>query len=225
MRTIPKDTHGALTFCQVHGPQWAEHAEAIGTSPELVAQLAALTEAAKVALSEQSAAQQAAQAATTRAHQAVDEMRNLAQSILLQVRAKAKVAGVGVYPLASISPPDKGSPLAPPGEPYAFAVELQQVGILTLTWQCRNPRGSEGTQYYVSRKIGDAPYAPLGITGKRKFIDETLPAGTARVTYKVQAVRSTGAGPSAEFPLSLGNTGDMPKGMIMPRTTQLTVAA
>jgi hypothetical protein len=225
MRTIPRDTSGKIAFCRTHLEPWAENATLIGTSPEQVAELAARIEAADQARREQGAAKQAAQAATLRLQMAVDAMDNLAQSIVQQVRAKASVTGGDtVYVAASISPPDKGSPLAEPGQPYGFAVELQQVGILTLTWKCKNPRGSAGTMYHVSRKIGDEPFKFIGSNGKKTFVDRTLPAGTPRVIYKVQAVRSTGAGDSAEFPLSLGNPGGIPIGM-MPRTTQLTVAA
>ncbi len=42
------------------------------------------------------------------------------------------------------------------GLPSRFAVQLQATGSLTLTWECKNPRGSEGTIYQVWRRLHTA---------------------------------------------------------------------
>ena len=41
-------------------------------------------------------------------------------------------------------------------------------------------------------------------TGKKHFTDETLPPGTAEVTYLIQAIRSTATGRVASFTVPLG---------------------
>ena len=61
MRLIPKDKVGKITFCQVHVPLWQENADRLELDPQIVAMLAADTEAAYIAFQEQRAAQQAAQ--------------------------------------------------------------------------------------------------------------------------------------------------------------------
>jgi hypothetical protein len=69
-------------------------------------------------------------------------------------------------------------------------------------------RGAVGTTYHVWRRIGPSgPFTCLGATGVKKFVDETLPQGLAQVTYQIQAVRSTKAGPWARFDVNFG-TGD-----------------
>ena len=50
----------------------------------------------------------------------------------------------------------------------------------------------------------------LGWTGKKLFVDGTLPAGTAQVAYQVQAVRSTAVGEWAYYNVSFGTTGGLP---------------
>lgn len=99
------------------------------------------------------------------------------------------------------------APRPAPGTPFKFAVGLSGDGSLTLTWKCNNPRGASGTIYQVWRRIGTlttAPFIYLGGVGAKRFIDNTLPAGTALTTYQVQAVRSTAAGPFAQFNVSFG---------------------
>jgi hypothetical protein len=49
---------------------------------------------------------------------------------------------------------------------------------------------------------GEATY--IGGCGSRYFIDSTVPAGTSSVTYQMQAVRSTKAGPWATFNVQFG---------------------
>jgi hypothetical protein len=78
-------------------------------------------------------------------------------------------------------------------------------GALTLTWECKNPRGSAGTMYQVSRQIGpDGPVEPLGTIGKKRLVDTTLPAGSTNIRYLVQSLRSTRVGQVGEFTVKIG---------------------
>jgi hypothetical protein len=59
--------------------------------------------------------------------------------------------------------------------------------------------------YMIYRRLGAAgAFESLGGVGEKKFHDTTIPAGTASVTYKIQAVRSTAVGDWAEFNVNFG---------------------
>ncbi len=95
-------------------------------------------------------------------------------------------------------------PLGSLGKPSDLAVSLQETGALDLSWKCSSPRAS-GMTYQVYRRIGaDGAFEYLGGTGEKKFTDNTLPAGSAQVTYQIQAVRSTAVGPWAQFNVNFG---------------------
>ena len=94
---------------------------------------------------------------------------------------------------------------ASPGTPFRFESTISINGVVTTKWKCENPKGTQGTLYQVYRRIGETgEYAYLGGVGEKKFVDAAIPAGTASVTYQVQAVRSTAAGEWALHTVQLG---------------------
>jgi hypothetical protein len=213
MRLVPESNVGKIQFFEVHLEPWTEHAAEIGADPAMVAELAAQTQAAREALIEQQAAQAAARAATLKLRTVVDAMASTGSTIILQVRGRSRMSGNGVYSLAQIASPAEPSPMAPPGTPQRFTVELQPIGWITLRWKCRNPRGAVGTLYHVHRRInagsgaGDA-FEYIGTTGRKTFVDKSIPAGAGAVTYQVQAVRSTASGAVAQFNVTFGMSGN-----------------
>ena len=46
----------------------------------------------------------------------------------------------------------------------------------------------------------------LGQTGEKMFLDDTIPPGSAVISYKIQAVRSTKAGAAAEHIVNFGGS-------------------
>ena len=207
MRTVPPTVSDKITFYQAHLAVWTEHADAIGTSPEAVEALEALTTAAFDAVAEQRRAQEKAQSATLKAQMAVEALSAAGATIIAGIRATASRNGDGVYQLASITPPAKPAPIGPPGTPTSFTSRLLNEGAIELKWKCPNPAGATGTIYQVWRRIdslGETAFAYIGGTGTRKFVDATLPAGTGSVTYQLQAVRSTQAGPWAQYNVTFG---------------------
>jgi hypothetical protein len=204
MRAVPRNTTGKIEFYKLRLAKWAEHAEQLGLTEQLVAELADATEAAREADRAQRAAAQAARAATQIRDNAIEKMATLGATMIKQIRVQAERQGQQTYSLALMSPPEKPSPLGAPGEPYAFTFELGQTGWLTLRFKCKNPRGSVGTMYHVSRRINlQGKFEYLGSAGETKFIDTSLPAGATSVEYKVQAVRSTAAGPAGRYSINL----------------------
>jgi len=80
--------------------------------------------------------------------------------------------------------------------------------------------------YQVSRQFdASGPFQLLGVTGKKRMTDATVPAGTAVVTYEVRAVRSTAIGPVAQFVVHFGNRGNLPAAFHPNRRDATTIAA
>lgn len=101
------------------------------------------------------------------------------------------------------------APRPDPGTPNRFKAELGSDGSLTLAWKCNNPPRTSGTIYQVWRRIGaTGEFQYLNGTGMKKFVDNTIPAGTSQITYQIQAVRSTAVGPWAQFNVTFGVTGE-----------------
>jgi predicted secreted protein len=96
------------------------------------------------------------------------------------------------------------------GKSYEFTVHLEENGTLTFKWKCNNPVGCTGVQYQVWRKIGMGEFEYIGGCGSKLFIDNTVPAGSANITYQMQATRSTAVGPWAQFNVNFGVNGNVP---------------
>jgi hypothetical protein len=205
---LPATKIARIEFCEAHNTPFSSNAVAIGTTVLATTDLATKTVAARAAFNAQQAAQNAAKAATNDYKIAVNAMTTAVADILKQIKAKAAITGPSVYSLAEIPAPAIPSPRPAPGKPTGFVVTLEENGALTLKWKCPNPAGSSGTLYQVFRRntpTGDFNY--LGASGTKSFVDATIPAGSGGVTYQIQAVRSTIAGPLAQFNVNFGVSG------------------
>jgi hypothetical protein len=208
MSLVPDTTQGKLTFFQARAAGWVARADEIGATPAAAAAVADRLAAARAKYDAAYAAREAARNATAELKAAVRDLMRAGADVVKQVRAKAAVEGDGVYSLALIPPPAAPSRIPAPGLPTGFTATLLPDGALKLRWKCPNPANAVGTVYQVSRRIGDAggggPFVAAGVVGKRTFVDTTLPAGTASVTYEVVAVRSTATGVAARFVVNFG---------------------
>jgi hypothetical protein len=205
---LPPNALEKVQFCENHTAPWTTNATAIGTTTTAVTDLTTKTTAARAAFNAQQSAQQVAMAATSAYLAAVKTMASAASDIIKSVKVKAATAGSSVYDLAQIPAPALPSPKAAPGQPTDFTVTLDATGVLNLGWKCPNPVGTSGTIYQVWRRASPtADFTYVGGTGTKSFIDATLPAGSAAVTYQIQAVRSTAVGPWAQFNVNFGISG------------------
>ncbi|HYE61181.1 MAG TPA: hypothetical protein VD997_04225 [Phycisphaerales bacterium] len=75
----------------------------------------------------------------------------------------------------------------------------------TLTHPPTQPTGSGGF-YSVSRKLtGESVFTLIGNSGKKFYVDSTIPAGVAGATYIVQGWRGQTAGtPSNQLTIQFG---------------------
>lgn len=209
MRRVPKDISGAISFYSNHLSVWTDHSTEIGSTPEQVADFGVKLAAATDAYQAQLAAQASAQAATATLHNALEALAISGGAILQQIGTKARTGGVPIYALANVDPPAAPSPRPAPGKVIQLKTQLQGDGSLVLVWKCQRDGGrSGGTMYQIYRADGlQSPFQFLGVTGKKKFIDTTIPPGGGGVReflYKIIPIRSTKTGPPAEFPIPFG---------------------
>lgn len=229
MHLVPETRVGKITFYRIRLPYWAEDPASIGLTPESVDQLQSLADEAKAAYEAHYAAEQAAKSATATFHDAVKRMHAGGAGIvggaamIQSIKAYANTTGdKDVYARAMIDAPAKpgraGS--APrPGTPNSFRFSVDQTGELKLIWKCKHPSGSVGTTYWVRRKLDGGDFVHVGIVGEKKFLDLTLPPGTKTCTYEVTALRSTGKGKPACYPIEFGSA--YPMSIINEQTRRL----
>jgi hypothetical protein len=205
---LPRTALAKVEFFENHDPTWATNAVAIGTTAAAVTALTTKTTAARAAFNAQQLAQEQAKAATQTFKDAVAAMTGAGTDIIKQVKAKAATDGNSIYTLALLPVPAIPAPIPAPGTPTNFIVELSQGGALTLRWKCANPAGSQGTMYQVSRRVGTTgAFNVVGASGTKQFLDDTVPAGVASVTYRIVAIRSTAQGAEALFTVNFGVSG------------------
>ncbi len=211
MGVVPDSRLGKIEFYEAHalaGGPWAANAAAIGLTPASVTALGTLTTAARTAFNAAEAARQSAKSATQAFYDAVRAMHSgpgAGQDMIDTIRNFAETKNMpNVYVLAQIPPPADPSTAPPPGTPFEFRVSLLQNGALELKWKCNNPSGTQGTIYEVKRSIGGGALNFVGATGVKSFTDDTLPSGSAPVTYQITAVRSTARGNPAQFTVNFG---------------------
>lgn len=227
MGIVPERLSEKVMFFQSRLGVFAAHAAEIGLSEEDVADLEAKVAAARAAALAQDQAQSAARAATSRYNAAVAALGEAGATAIMKIRTRAESTGdVGVYTLSTIPPIAARSPMPAPGTPTELKSRLGGNGSLILEWKCKNPRGSMGTVYAVSRQVGDGgPFVYLATVGEKRFVDETIPAGATRLNYRIQAMRSTKVGPANEFPITFGSNGMAPLPKFQSATPPAIIAA
>jgi hypothetical protein len=207
MSTTPRKVVDRIQWCEDHHDPFNDNAVAIGTTVSAVTDLQTKTATARDAYNTAQQTRQAAEAATTALGVAVDVMDVAVASILKQIRAKADLAGPGIFALANVPPNATPSPIGAPGTPSNFKIELQQSGAVTLKFKCKNPAGSTGIQYNIRRRVnggGSSAFVGIGQTGIKSWTDATIPAGSTSVTYEITASRSTSVGSPAFFDVNFG---------------------
>jgi len=205
MSVMPDTRLAKIEFCEQHLSTFSANAVAIGTSAAAVADLTTKTEAARAARQAAFEARNAAKALTLDYHEKVAVMSAAVANIISQIKTQAGITGPSVYTLAQIPAPATPTPVGPLAKPDNFAVALLENGALKLTWKCAQPKSASGVTYQIWRRIGTTgAFVSLGGTGAKEFTDSTVPAGSASVTYQLQATRSTSIGPWAQFTVNFG---------------------
>lgn len=210
MSTYPTSPRSALLeWCQAHEDLWVTNATSIGLTVPQANAFKDATDAAAAASLAQEQAKQAAKVATQTAEAAFESLRSSVGDTVKLIRAYAINATdpLNVYNLAQIQPPAPPSPAPPPAQPTNLNVSLDpSEGYLMLSWKAENPTGTSGTSYMIKRKLPtESTFTFIGVSGTKKFVDETLVAGPDSVQYTVQGTRANQVGPvSPIFTVSFG---------------------
>ena len=208
MSTIPLSYPEAIDWCTDHVANWPNDPTVIGLDAARVAQLAALTQAASTAQATARQLDEDKKAAFAAYHEAAKAMRDYASQSVGIIRGFAKASDNpgAVYSEAQIPAPADPAPAPTPGVPTNFRATLLQDGSVELAFDCDNG-GEGGVSYEVFRRDGSgqsAPYQFVLNAPERRFVDGTIPAGTASVAYRVVAFRTTGRGNPAVFLVTFG---------------------
>jgi hypothetical protein len=224
MRLLPPSRIARVEFFETRIEPWTARATDLGLTAAELATLAAQAAAARAAFTAQQDAAAAARAATAAFHDALRTLERSGSAAIRTIRNQAAGGAGGgagdpdVYVLARIPPPTTPTRRPRPGKPFDFRATLLPGGTLELTFKCRHAGRGAGTLYEVRRRVnpardalrssrtvaGAARCEVLGLTGRKAFRDDTLPAGAAEVTYEVTAVHSTGRGDSARYTVLIG---------------------
>ena len=209
MSIVPQPKLERLAFYEEHVQPWTSSATSIGLNSTLMTAFTPKVTAARAALTAQLAAKAAAKAATEAFDNAMrtlhDSSGGGAELVRLIKNFAESKNDPNVYVLAQIPAPTPPSAVPPPGTPDTFRAEILPVGSVVLSWKCQNPPGSVGTVYEIQRQLpGQNGFAVLAVVGERSFTDETIPAGSSPVNYRVTAARSTTRGTTAEFTVRFG---------------------
>ena len=210
-----------LAWCQAHTDIFATNAVAIGLTSQQAVDFETLTGDYAAAFGEVEKARIALRLAVDNANNAYTLMRRSMTQAVSDIRffALQQNDPQAIYNLSQVPPRATPSQLPPPGRPNDFSVELlDATGALQLRWKCINPRGTSGTSYIVRRRLpGETTFSFIGVTGERRFVDQTFTAGPDSVEYTVQAQRADRAGiESSVFQINFGLQG--------PGRTQVTTA-
>lgn len=150
----------------------------------------------------QDSAREAAKSATTAASLKFGELRRSVADLVRIIKTFAQTTGNdNVYVLAQVPPPQNPSTVPPPAKPTDLRIALDpSTGAPTITWKAANPRGSSGTSYIIRRRTAaTGAFDFIGVTGTKKFIDNTFFAGPDSVQYTVQGQRSDSSGPVSDI--------------------------
>lgn len=213
MSILPSRIQDLIDFFDMHAPVWATSATSIGLTAAQATAFQALATAAHDAYTAKLAADQASLAATVTLRAAVGDARQSASDLIRIIKAYAENSAKPdvVYNLAQIPPPATPKPAAPPAQPTEIAVSLvPTTGALELRWKAANPAGTSGTSYIVRRREpgGGSEFVFVGVTGEKRFVDDTFMSGPESVEYTVQGQRADSAGPVSEiFTIHFGKQG------------------
>jgi hypothetical protein len=210
--SIPSSPRSAvLVWCQQHTEIWTDEAANIGLSALQASDFKANTSAYAAAVDAVEAAKLALKTAVQNANDLYTPMRRSMTQNITTIRNFADVSNdPNVLVLAAVPPRKDPSQMPPPGQPTDLSVELlSPSGAVQLRWKSQNPPGSQGTSYIIRRRIADTgDFTFVGVTGERRFVDNTFIAGPDSVQYTVQGQRADAAGPESQiFTVRFGRNG------------------
>ncbi|GDX99897.1 hypothetical protein LBMAG48_23010 [Phycisphaerae bacterium] len=204
MSTVPSSPRSAVyDWCEARVDPWRTNAANIGISADQALTFATSVSTYATALSEQNKLKAALEAATRTVGESYTAMRRNMTNAITDIRqyAQQQTDPNTVYELSQVPPRAAAGTAPPPGRPFDFSVQLiDDSGAVQLRWKCENPRGTQGTSYIVRRRLpSETAFTFIGVTGEKRFVDNTFVAGPDSVEYTVQAQRADSAGAASSI--------------------------
>lgn len=134
------------------------------------------------------AARLASKAATLELSEALEIVNQLGGGYIKTIRGKAEsTLDNSVYVKAMIPPPTAPTPSGTPNQPTALSAFIDDEGGVNLGW---NGSTRYSTYFTIWRKLpGESSFAIIGTVGGKKWVDNTVEAGTPYALYYVKAHR------------------------------------
>jgi hypothetical protein len=199
MSIVPRKNEDFLTFLNDRAEIWSDAAPLLGISAANLAQWTTLVTNANTAFSTASKAKNTAKATVDAQNDAFRAARDATAGLIRDIRNTAdRAANPGlIYQTANLPAPQPPSARPAPTQPTDLRAIINPTdGTLTVRWKARD---NEGAVYRIARaSISDTgelgPSQEVGISGKKSFIDETVPVGVAGVVYTVRGQRGQSIG-------------------------------
>ncbi|MFN7439193.1 MAG: hypothetical protein ACK5TV_03285, partial [Phycisphaerales bacterium] len=194
MSIVPDKIEALLTFVNDRSAQWEDQSTLLQIPPaELTLWQNAIT-AATASFDAASKARANAKAATLTQTANITALRRSTARLIAAIRLTAERSSNpdSIYAAALLPPPENPSSRPAPEAATDLRATLDfATGQVTLRWKARNNTGSV---YLVSRASIAAngavgPTVAIGSSGKKSFVDESVPAGVAGVQYTLRAQR------------------------------------
>lgn len=183
---LPPQRGPAVDWITERLAMWTANAASIGLLESEVAAVAALTQQAGTARSAAGTARAESKNKTRDWHDKADEAMDEARELILKIKAFAAASGdPQVWVLSGLSPRDEPGETPAPEVPSDINAELLNQGYIRLSWKGKGPRG---TFYIVKRRLdNEQSYTVIATVTDKNFTDESIPFGTDRVTYAIDA--------------------------------------
>lgn len=212
MGTIPTSPRSDfLAWCQAHVNTFITQADNIGLTEDQANAFSAAVTAATTSNNAATLAKLNAESANENNSEKFSDLRRSASEMVRSIRTFAENEdNPQVYIIANVPPPVDPSTAPPPAKPTNLAVQLNTSnGAVMLSWKASNPVGTAGTSYIVRRRTSPTgEFQFVGVTGQKKFTDNTFFAGPDSVQYTVQGQRADSAGPASDiFTITFGRSG------------------
>jgi hypothetical protein len=191
MAIVPKNPANQVEFYRTHIPIWASDPGAVGLSVSAAAGLQTRLAVAEAALDAAREARNRARAATQAFRNAARDLHGRGASAIATIKAYAGgEGGPGVYPLARIDRPQRGSPRPAPAMPINLRASVAAWGGLRLEWDAPTSGASTGVYFQVFRGPVDGIDPPLVASTSGTFHDDPRPLAGGSV-YIVRAMRGS----------------------------------
>ncbi len=194
---VPDDRNDdVLRWFRVHLPLWETDPGRFGISSQRLVEVKAALDTAEARTQEAFNARSAAVTATYIQNTALADLSAVGRDTVNMIKAFITAGDdESLWADAGLVPPDRRGTAAAPTAPTNLSATLRPVGVLTVRWKARQPKGVSSVVYVVRRAIGSGPWVVADIVGSKRFDDAAVPVGTPEVRYMVQARRGTRESP------------------------------